>query len=226
MTIPLDSSNQQLCGEFLFQNCEVVIISLIASLKNSKCFLIKITTKKVFNVRISQEILYTQTFPLYKLISIFTNSSCFTAFDCSFCLEWTNLTLNYNTAGGCAAVTTTCGGSKIEYPFFCFQDSEIVSYCLGRCPSDCSFHGECNKGTCICDPKYTGNDCSSIFFFLNFKLKVLNNSKQVLLDCGASNCGGSSHGTCNNGQCVCTPEYQGSDCSIPSCIFNHFVIFF
>ena len=30
------------------------------------------------------------------------------------------------------------------------------------CPSNCSFHGKCFYGTCLCDEGYYGIDCSNI----------------------------------------------------------------
>ena len=32
---------------------------------------------------------------------------------------------------------------------------------LDVCPSDCSRHGECRNGKCVCAPEYTGADCST-----------------------------------------------------------------
>lgn len=29
------------------------------------------------------------------------------------------------------------------------------------CPNNCSGHGTCNKGVCICEKNYIGNDCST-----------------------------------------------------------------
>ena len=31
---------------------------------------------------------------------------------------------------------------------------------VGKCPNDCSNHGQCDNGTCICVSTWTGGDCS------------------------------------------------------------------
>ena len=28
------------------------------------------------------------------------------------------------------------------------------------CPNDCTFHGKCVNGSCVCDKDYTADDCS------------------------------------------------------------------
>ncbi|KAK3249113.1 hypothetical protein CYMTET_41449, partial [Cymbomonas tetramitiformis] len=61
------------------------------------------------------------------------------------------------------------------------------------CPFDCSYHGPCVEGRCLCDPEWTGVDCS-------------------VRQC-PHNCSG--HGTCisSRGVCLCKRPYAGSDCS-------------
>jgi len=170
--LPIGGSNQQLCGEFQYIDCAVN-----------------------FNIRLGPEIIYTKKFPLYQFMSIFESPYCFSISNCSMCLEWSNLEMSANQTGGCSQISVGCGSDgRSSYQLFCFQDTMIVDYCLGRCPNDCSFHGECKSAKCVCDPLYTGNDCS------------------IRLDC-PNNCTG--HGYCDKGSCICQPSYQGTDCSIP-----------
>merc|ERR1712048_447181 len=51
-------------------------------------------------------------------------------------------------------------------------------------------------GTCVCSPKFTGEDCSV----------------PICLNTCTNDCGNA--GWCNNGTCVCYPEYAGTDCQI------------
>ena len=63
------------------------------------------------------------------------------------------------------------------------------------CENDCSGHGRCNNGTCMCAPGYTGDDCSIVL---------------CPQDC-------SSRGSCVNGTCMCAPRWLGADCSVKDC---------
>jgi len=181
VNVPVEGQLQPLCGEFTFANCYMS-----------------------FNVKLADNSIYSTSFPLYEFTTIFDAPYCVSLFNCSICMGWTNLTINYQLVAGCSAVSMGCGSQLNNYPLFCFEDSQIVPYCLGRCPNDCSFHGECQNGKCVCSQEYSGNDCS------------------VPLVC-PGNCGGASHGTCKNGVCECTAEFQGSDCSIPIGMQNFFL---
>ena len=57
-----------------------------------------------------------------------------------------------------------------------------IGNCTLPCPADCSDHGDCRGGGCVCDPGYTGIDCS------------------LSVAC-ANNCAG--HGKCNLETAIC-----------------------
>ncbi|XP_053203899.1 teneurin-m-like isoform X2 [Panonychus citri] len=67
---------------------------------------------------------------------------------------------------------------------------------------NCSGHGVCVKGRCLCGRGWKGGDCSEI------DLELL----RCLPDC-------SRHGSFNieNGQCICEPHWTGVDCSQEKC---------
>ena len=65
------------------------------------------------------------------------------------------------------------------------------------CGPECEKHGECNNGTCICDPGYGGLDC--------------------LVALCPKNCSG--RGICeHDGRCRCNVGYGGEDCSKAVCL--------
>mmetsp|Transcript_62586 Transcript_62586/g.183009 ORF Transcript_62586/g.183009 Transcript_62586/m.183009 type:complete len:730 (+) Transcript_62586:120-2309(+) len=59
----------------------------------------------------------------------------------------------------------------------------------GHCQSNCSGHGDCANGACLCHVGYHGSDCAT-----------------------AGCC--SSHGSCTTGSCICNQGWTGSECSI------------
>jgi hypothetical protein len=61
------------------------------------------------------------------------------------------------------------------------------------CPNNCSSHGICHYGQCICNIGFTDLDCNTPLY------------------CSV-NCG--SNGVCINGRCICLPSYSGIDCNI------------
>ena len=104
------------------------------------------------------------------------------------------------------------------------------------CPNDCSGHGDCVNGKCVCDFDYSGVDCGNGG---HLKVEIFgprcknNCSNNGLCDGGkclcnlewtgesceqrlycANNCSG--HGLCHNGNCFCDPGYNGTSCHIYS----------
>lgn len=63
------------------------------------------------------------------------------------------------------------------------------------CDLDCGPHGRCVGESCVCDPSWTGEFCTS-------KL------------CDAR-CG--EHGQCKNGTCVCVTGWNGRHCTLEGC---------
>merc|ERR1712167_243237 len=64
-----------------------------------------------------------------------------------------------------------------------------------RCKNNCSNHGLCDGGKCLCNLEWTGEACEERLWCAN-------------------NCSG--HGMCHNGNCFCDPGYNGTSCHIYS----------
>ncbi|EGG15445.1 hypothetical protein DFA_10282 [Cavenderia fasciculata] len=65
-----------------------------------------------------------------------------------------------------------------------------------KCLRNCSGHGECSSGTCICNIPWTGDDCS------------IDNSYTCPNNCSGGN------GQCLDRLCNCNTNFTGPDCSI------------
>ncbi|XP_077880692.1 N-acetylglucosamine-1-phosphodiester alpha-N-acetylglucosaminidase isoform X1 [Ictidomys tridecemlineatus] len=107
-----------------------------------------------------------------------------------------------NLDGGGSA-TFVLNGTLASYPSDHCQDnkwrcprhvSTVVCVHAPSCqPPDCSGHGTCVEGRCVCTgPFWRGAACSE-------------------LDCGPSNCSG--HGLCTETGCHCDAGWMGSNCS-------------
>jgi len=82
------------------------------------------------------------------------------------------------------------------------EDSIIVSLSGKGCKANCSGHGECRNGTCVCHTSkfghWHGPTCSS--------LRCPN-------DC-------TGRGVCHNGTCACDKTYSGTSCELRVCPGN------
>ena len=80
----------------------------------------------------------------------------------------------------------------------------------------CSVAGVCDTSTgqCICDLGRHGSDCSSKYFFLNYKTwNIFLIFVQIEFDCPADgSC--SNQGLCDDtiGICICDQGFEGSSC--------------
>jgi hypothetical protein len=71
---------------------------------------------------------------------------------------------------------------------------------------DCSDHGSCVDGACLCDTGYTGTDCSEC----DTGYQLGNGQCVVLFDsCDGVDC--PAHGSCVDGACLCDTGYELSD---------------
>ena len=66
----------------------------------------------------------------------------------------------------------------------------VLYFSVGECTKNCSGHGVCENGTCVCDVGYLGSYCE-------------------VVSC-PNNC--SARGSCVHGACVCLASYKGEIC--------------
>ena len=64
------------------------------------------------------------------------------------------------------------------------------------CPNNCANNGNCVRGSCVCFPGFSGEDCSEGSV------------------CGESGCSG--NGDCRHGKCHCHPGFEGEHCEVKS----------
>jgi len=139
--------------------------------------------------------IYNTSFPIGQITKVLAQDVCVeeSLLNCQTCLSWDQLTLNDSTASGCGTLGFECLGDNMgTFPVGCFVDNGVLPKCF-ICPNNCSKHGTCDKGTCICNGDWAGDDCSVP-------------PNVCTLDCG-------DHGHCSNGVCACDKNYGGSDCS-------------
>ncbi|XP_030836336.1 teneurin-3-like isoform X2 [Strongylocentrotus purpuratus] len=92
------------------------------------------------------------------------------------------------------------------------------------CPGDCSGHGECLRGQCLCQEQYTGDDCSQgvcpvlcsgrgqyVHGFCECVGGWKGPECSIPWDqCLVADC--SRHGVCLEGECVCSRGFTGEAC--------------
>jgi len=139
--------------------------------------------------------IYNQNYAISQFKQVFTAGQCTSMGGCTACLAWQNLVVTSTEASGCGVLNVSCPGFPVyEYNLGCFDDDSIAPACFSACPNNCSSHGTCENGFCVCDNNYVGNDCSQLRGCPN--------------DC-------SGHGTCqSNGVCTCDSGYVGTSCSL------------
>ena len=79
-----------------------------------------------------------------------------------------------------------------------------------ECTQNCSEHGSCKNGTCVCDPGFSGNFCE------HDQVTILSLNTSMCwqwIDSVLVNNSCSGHGFCSNGSCLCDPDWTGLNCS-------------
>ncbi|KAF0695740.1 Aste57867_13476 [Aphanomyces stellatus] len=142
--------------------------------------------------------------------------------------------------GGYGVTREALYSTNSTTPAFTYGD--YWSYSLKNCIKNCSLHGVCSYGRCLCDEGYYGVDCSnhscpgtvcqfndltkqsscvhccfSGFQHTDNDTYVPNVQK---MPCTNDNTH-YSNGICDGfGQCICRPPFIGEDCSIQNCKYN------
>jgi hypothetical protein len=122
--------------------------------------------------------------------------------------------------------------------------SDFWQFRIDSCPSNCSTHGDCDYGFCVCDPGYYGVDCSNVSCPGDFCYYDQTTKAQECVHCCHAGynhsdtdeyvddqrkvpCNpligmyGEINGVCDGfGTCQCAPPYIGEDCSIKDCANN------
>eukprot|EP00520_Triparma_pacifica_P000336 CAMPEP_0118648420 /NCGR_PEP_ID=MMETSP0785-20121206/9146_1 /TAXON_ID=91992 /ORGANISM="Bolidomonas pacifica, Strain CCMP 1866" /LENGTH=1030 /DNA_ID=CAMNT_0006540611 /DNA_START=234 /DNA_END=3323 /DNA_ORIENTATION=+ len=120
--------------------------------------------------------------------------------------------------------------------------NDFWTFNINNCNNNCSNHGRCDYGNCICDKGFYGLDCSNSSCPGSFCYYDEVTGEQICNHCcyagyehtdddiyipdvKKSFCSlentGSSNGICDGfGTCQCAPPFIGEDCSIKDCKYN------
>jgi tenascin len=104
------------------------------------------------------------------------------------------------------AYQCTCGENWSNGPLLACE--------LKDCPNKCNNQGDClPNGTCSCDTRFTGSDCSSAAPAPTAKAMPVEEDLDAveILPC-LNDCSG--HGECQDGVCLCLDGFIGTDCGI------------
>ncbi|RXG72224.1 Teneurin-1 [Armadillidium vulgare] len=99
-----------------------------------------------------------------------------------------------------------------------------------QCLPDCNKHGtfDINTHSCICNPPWTGSDCSKEAFFdcgphgkcENEMCECEEGWTGIRCDERLCDSRCAEHGQCKNGTCVCMTGWNGRHCTLPGCPRN------
>ena len=99
------------------------------------------------------------------------------------------------------------GLNMVESSFSCLINQLIV----GKCPNDCSNHGQCANGTCICVSTWTGEDCSKGMVTITRPVGMGCSLTGIFHAGGCDSCPLNSR--CIDGFCHCNIGYFGTECA-------------
>ena len=129
-------------------------------------------------------------------------------------------------------------GFRAGETYYSLTKNDMWTWHMDHCPRNCSYHGVCQFGNCICDNGYYGIDCSNISCPGDFCYYDENLEQQCTHCCSAPYqfadtdtyipdlrkvaCDhkhkGVSNGICDGfGSCQCRPPFMTRDCSVKDC---------
>eukprot|EP00741_Cyanophora_paradoxa_P017892 tig00021036_g17281.t1 len=92
---------------------------------------------------------------------------------------------------------------------------------VDRCKADCSGHGACVRGYCVCDPGFFGPDCSGRYCPDSTCTYDYVLHKQTCAHCSSrGSCDGSVVDAAGKGLCVCREPSTGYKCELTLCPQN------
>lgn len=118
------------------------------------------------------------------------------------------------------------------------------------CPNNCSYHGDCFYGTCLCNEGYYGIDCSNIscpgdycyydeqtleqkcshccstgYDWVDEDQYLITDTTSLRKVACDANHKGTSNGICDGfGSCQCKPPFFGVDCSLSKYFYLFFIL--